>query len=131
VIDESLIDRLIHQVDARGLELLGPDGALTELTSRILFRGLEVELTSISATEKGDPAGWGSGNYRNGSRSVTWRERNSGRTGCFKGSRGQIRPRTGREDLTRRSSGNPLAGRGPGAVVGAYGLLVGAATERR
>lgn len=67
VIDESLIDRLMDQVDSEGLELLGPDGVLTELTSRVLSRGLEVEMTEHLGYEKGDPAGWGSGNYRNGS----------------------------------------------------------------
>jgi hypothetical protein len=48
VIDESLIDRLMDQVDAEGLELLGPDGVLTELTSRVL----------LVATESKDPMGW-------------------------------------------------------------------------
>jgi transposase-like protein len=67
VIDESLIDRLMDQVDAEGLELLGPDGVLTELTSRVLTRGLEVELDGHLGYERGDPAGWGSGNSRNGS----------------------------------------------------------------
>ena len=42
VIDDDLVDRLMAQVDAEGLELLGPEGVLTELTSRILSRGLEV-----------------------------------------------------------------------------------------
>ena len=67
VIDESLIDRLMDQVDAEGLELLGPNGVLTELTSRVLSRGLEVELDGHLGYEKGDPSGWGSGNNRNGS----------------------------------------------------------------
>jgi len=40
VIDDVLIDRLMAQVDADGLELLGPDGVLTELTSRILNRAM-------------------------------------------------------------------------------------------
>ena len=42
-------------------------GVLTELTSRILSRGLEVEMTDHLGYEKGDRAGWGSGNNRNGS----------------------------------------------------------------
>ena len=37
VIDDELVDRLMAQVDAEGLELLGPEGVLTELTSRILW----------------------------------------------------------------------------------------------
>jgi putative transposase len=71
VIDDELVDRLMAQVDAEGLELLGPEGVLTELTSRILSRGLEVELTDDLGYEKGDPAGWGSGNNRNGSYTKT------------------------------------------------------------
>jgi putative transposase len=67
VIDDELVDRLMAQVDAEGLELLGPEGVLTELTSRILSRGLDVEMTDHLGYERGDPAGWGSGNNRNGS----------------------------------------------------------------
>ena len=67
VIDDELVDCLMAQVDAEGLDLLGPDGVLTELTSRILSRGLEVEMTDHLGYEKGDRAGWGSGNNRNGS----------------------------------------------------------------
>lgn len=67
VIDDELVERLMAQVDAEGLELLGPDGVLTELTSRLLSRGLEVEMTDHLGYEKGDLAGWGSGNNRNGS----------------------------------------------------------------
>ena len=67
VIDDDLVDRLMAQVDAEGLELLGPDGVLTELTSRILSRGLEVEMAGHLGYERGDPLGWGSGNNRNGS----------------------------------------------------------------
>ena len=67
VIDDELVARLMAQVDAEGLELLGPEGVLTELTSRILSRGLEVEMADHLGYEKGDPAGWGSGNNRNGS----------------------------------------------------------------
>ena len=67
VIDDELVDRLMAQVDAEGLELLGPEGVLTELTSRVLSRGLEVEMTDHLGYERGDPTGWGSGNNRNGS----------------------------------------------------------------
>lgn len=42
VIDDELLDRLMAQVDAEGLELLGPEGILTELTSRMMNRALEV-----------------------------------------------------------------------------------------
>ena len=67
VIDDAILDRLMAQVDAEGLELLGPDGILTELTSRIMNKAMEVEMTDHLGYEKGDTAGWGSGNVRNGS----------------------------------------------------------------
>lgn len=67
VVDDELIDRLMDQVDAEGLELLGPEGVLSEITSRVLNRALRVEMTDHLGYEKGDPAGWGSGNSRNGS----------------------------------------------------------------
>lgn len=66
VIDEQALDRLMGQVDAEGLELLGPDGVLTELTSRIMNRALDTELTDHLGYERGDPGGRGSQNNRNG-----------------------------------------------------------------
>jgi putative transposase len=67
VIDDATVERLMDQIDAEGLELLGPDGILTELTSKIMNRALEVEMADHLGYERGDPAGWGSGNNRNGS----------------------------------------------------------------
>jgi putative transposase len=66
LIDDSALDRLMAQIDADGLELLGPDGILTELTSRIMNRAMQAELTDHLGYEAGDPAGRGSGNNRNG-----------------------------------------------------------------
>ena len=45
LIDEATLDRLMAQVESEGLELLGPDGVLTDLTSRIMNRAMEAELT--------------------------------------------------------------------------------------
>ena len=59
VVDEETLDRLMAQVDAEGLELLGPDGVLTELTSRIMNRALETERTHHLGYEPGDQAGNG------------------------------------------------------------------------
>lgn len=53
------------RVADEGLELLGPDGVLTDLTSRIMNRALEAELSDHLGYERGDPAGHGSGNNRN------------------------------------------------------------------
>jgi transposase-like protein len=46
--------------------LTGEGGLLTGLVRQVLQRGLEVELTEHLGYEPGDPAGWGSGNSRNG-----------------------------------------------------------------
>ena len=45
LLDEAVLDRLMEQVDAEGLQLLGPDGVLTELTSRLLSKAMAAELT--------------------------------------------------------------------------------------
>ncbi len=66
VVSDELIDTLMAKVDAEGLELLGPDGVLSEITSRVMNRALDVELTNHVGYERGDPAGRGSGNSRNG-----------------------------------------------------------------
>jgi putative transposase len=65
-VSDEVIDAVMASVDAGGLELLGPDGVLAELTKRILERGLAEELTDHLGYESGDPAGRGSGNNRNG-----------------------------------------------------------------
>ena len=65
-LDESTLDALMARVQDEGLELLGPDGVLTGLTSQIMNRALDTELTDHVGYEKGDPAGNGSGNNRNG-----------------------------------------------------------------
>lgn len=66
LVDEATLDRLMAQIDAEGLELLGPSGVLTELTSRIMNRALEAERSDHLGYEAGDPAGRGADNIRNG-----------------------------------------------------------------
>ena len=53
VIDDATLDRLMDQIDEEGLELLGPDGVLTELTSRIMNRAMEAEMADHLGYEKG------------------------------------------------------------------------------
>jgi len=65
-VTEEMIDAVMANVDAGGLELLGPDGVLAELTKRLLERGLSEELSDHLGYEPGDSAGRGSGNNRNG-----------------------------------------------------------------
>lgn len=64
LVDDATLDRLMAQIDADGLELLGPGGVLTELTSRIMNRAMEAERTDHLGHEPGEAAG--GGNVRNG-----------------------------------------------------------------
>jgi putative transposase len=66
VIDESVLDAVMAKIEDEGLQLLGPGGVLTELTSKIMNRALEAEMSQHLGYEKDDKDGWGSGNNRNG-----------------------------------------------------------------
>ena len=62
----DVVDGLMAKVNAEGLQLLGDGGVLTELTKQLLERALDEELTDHLGYERGDLAGNGSGNSRNG-----------------------------------------------------------------
>ena len=68
---DQLADQLLDRADADQAQLLGPEGLLTQLTQRVLNRALDVELAEHLGYEKGDPAGRGSGNNRNGATTKT------------------------------------------------------------
>jgi hypothetical protein len=67
VVDERLTDQLLAKADAEGVELLGPQGLLSQVTKAVLERALAEELTEHLGYEKHDRSGRGSGNSRNGS----------------------------------------------------------------
>jgi putative transposase len=67
MIEAGLLDRLMERVDGGGLALTGEGGFLPEMVKAVLERGLQAELTDHLGYEKGDPAGRGSANSRNGS----------------------------------------------------------------
>jgi putative transposase len=71
LIDEQLADQLLGKAQAEGVELLGPDGLLSQVTKAVLERALAEEMTEHLGYEKHDPAGRGSGNSRNGSTGKT------------------------------------------------------------
>ena len=48
------------------MELLGPDGLLSQVTKAVLERALAEEMTGHLGYDKRDQAGRGSGNSRNG-----------------------------------------------------------------
>jgi putative transposase len=67
LIDGAWLDGLLARADAGGVQLTGEGGLLPELVKAVLERGLAVELTDHLGYERGDPAGRGAPNARNGS----------------------------------------------------------------
>ena len=70
-IDEQLLDRLVGQARAGGLQLTGEGGLLAQLTKRLVESALEGELTDHLGYGKHDPTGRDGGNSRNGTRTKT------------------------------------------------------------
>jgi len=68
---DQLLDKLMSRVDSDGVSLTGEGGFLPELVKAVLERGMDAELTSHLGYERGDPAGNGSGNSRNGTSAKT------------------------------------------------------------
>ena len=66
MLDAGLLDELMDRVDAGELTLTGQGGFLPEMVKAVLERGLAAELTEHLGYERGDPAGRGSPNSRNG-----------------------------------------------------------------
>src|SRR5512144_649697 len=66
MVDAGLLDQLMTRVDDDGLALTGEGGFLPEMVKAVLERGLQAELTDHLGYEKGDPAGRGAPNSRNG-----------------------------------------------------------------
>jgi putative transposase len=67
----DLIDQVVTQARAQGLDLTGEGGLLQQLTKRVLESALEGEITDHLGYDKHDPAGKDSANSRNGRRSKT------------------------------------------------------------
>lgn len=68
---DEVIDDMLARVGDGGLSLTGPGGFLPEMVKSVLERGMAVELTDHLGYDKGDPAGRGSGNSRNGTSAKT------------------------------------------------------------
>src|SRR3954463_978399 len=67
MIEAGLLDDVMARADAGELRLTGGGGFLPEMIKAVLERGLAAELTGHLGCAKGDPAGRGSANTRNGS----------------------------------------------------------------
>lgn len=68
---DEVVERLLDKADASGAALLGEGGLLTEITRAVLERALEADMGEHLGYERGDTAGHGSGNSRNGTSSKT------------------------------------------------------------
>ena len=66
MLDAGLLDDVMDRADAGELALTGQGGFLPEMIKAVLERGLAAELTGHLGYERGDPAGRGSPNSRNG-----------------------------------------------------------------
>jgi putative transposase len=71
MVEAGLLDGVMDTVDRDGLALTGQGGFLPELVKAVLERGLRTEMTEHLGYDKGDPAGRGSPNSRNGTSAKT------------------------------------------------------------
>ncbi|MEY9988448.1 transposase-like protein [Streptomyces sp. V4I8] len=66
-----MLEQLMDSADATGARLAGEGGLLQQLSKALLERALQTEMSEHLGYEKGDPAGRGSGNSRNGTAAKT------------------------------------------------------------
>jgi putative transposase len=66
LLDPERIDALLADAETAGVAVDGPDGLINRMIKAVLERGLEVEMADHLGYDRGDPAGAGSGNSRNG-----------------------------------------------------------------
>ena len=66
---QELAERLLAQAKEQGVELVGPDGLLNQLTKRVLETALEAEISEHLGYDKHHRTGRNHGNSRNGVRS--------------------------------------------------------------
>ena len=67
LVSDEAIDRMLADAQASETPLDGPDGLINQITRKVIERALGAELDEHLGYVKGDPAGNGSGNSRNGS----------------------------------------------------------------
>jgi putative transposase len=66
VLSNDQIDALLAEAESSGTSIDGPDGLIGQMIKAVLERALETEMTDHLGYERGDPAGIGSPNSRNG-----------------------------------------------------------------
>ncbi len=68
---QQLAKELVDKARADGVDLVGPDGALTGLTKQVLETALDAEMSEHLGYDKHEAAGRDGGNSRNGTRPKT------------------------------------------------------------
>lgn len=68
---QQLAEQLLAQAKEQGIDLVGPNGLLNQLTKNVLETALEAEMTEHIGYDKHDPMGRNGGNSRNGTRTKT------------------------------------------------------------
>ena len=68
---QQLAEQLLAQAKEHGVDLVGPNGLLNQLTKNVLESALEAEMSERLGYDRYGPAGRGSGNCRNGTRTKT------------------------------------------------------------
>lgn len=71
VLSAAQIDALLAETELAGRPIDGPDGLIGRMVKAVLERALETEMADHLGYERGDPAGIGSPNSRNGMTSKT------------------------------------------------------------
>lgn len=65
-LEQQWAEQLLAQAQSDGVKLVGPQGLLAGITRRVLQAALETEMAAHLGYDKGDPAGRGAPNSRNG-----------------------------------------------------------------
>lgn len=65
---QQLAEQLLAQAKEQGLDLVGPNGLLNQLTKNVLETAVEAEMSEHLGYDKHNPAGRNRGNSRNGTR---------------------------------------------------------------
>ena len=69
--EQGVAEQLVAQAREKGIELVGPNGLLAQLTKRVLETALDAEMSDHLGYDKHDLVGRNHGNSRNGVRSKT------------------------------------------------------------
>ena len=67
VVSDEIAEQLLARAEDEGVDILGPDGLLGQVSKAVLERALNEELTEHLGYDRHESSGRGSGNSRNGS----------------------------------------------------------------